>query len=119
MSKSLKKTLLYSTIILIILTILHFRLGLFNRFNIITAYWDKWNGNERIIIYGELAPDDNLKSDIAPQFGFNYERHEDCTVTIPFVSGVKDYNAVMASAISARLGNDWNKILEKEIARAK
>jgi hypothetical protein len=119
MNTSLKKIFRLALLSLIVFVLLHFHFGLFNRFNIITAHWDKWTGHERIIIYGELAPDDNLKSDIAPRFGFNYERHEDCTVTIPFVSGVKDYNAVMASAISARLGDDWNKILEKEIARTK
>jgi hypothetical protein len=39
---------------LVVLSILPFNFGLFNRFNFITAYWDKWTGNERIIIYGEL-----------------------------------------------------------------
>jgi hypothetical protein len=105
--------------ILIVLAILHFNFGLFNRFNFITAYWDKWTGNERIIIYGEPFETDSLKTALAPKFGFQYERQGDCTVTKPFVNGVEDYNEIMGQEITERLGGNWDKILDEEISKTK
>jgi hypothetical protein len=102
-----------------ILTLLHFNFGIFNRFNFITAYWDRWNGKERIIIYGEMLQTDSIKTALAPKFGFKYERQEDCTVTKPFINGVKDYNSIMGQQITERLGDDWDKILEQEILKVK
>lgn len=100
-------------------SLLHVNFGLFNRFNFATAYWDIWQGNERIIIYGELFETDSLKTALAPKLGFNYERQEDCTVTTPFVNGVTDYNEIMGREISERLGNDWTKVLDEAIVRTK
>jgi hypothetical protein len=113
----MKKVKLIGLLAIFAIAFLHFNLGLFNRFNFLTAHWDRWMGNERIIIYGELQETDSLMTALAPQFGFRYERQEDCTVTRSFVEGVKDYNEIMSQAITTRLGEDWNIKLEKEISK--
>lgn len=105
--------------VLTTLSVLHYKFGLFNRFNFVTAYWDRWTGNERIIIYGELFENDSLKTVLAPRFGFKYERAAGCLVTHPFVNGVDDYNKVMGQKIRERLGDDWDNVLEKEISKIK
>lgn len=99
----------------LLLSIGHLNYGLFGRFNFVTAYLDKWAGNERIIIYGELFETDSIKTATAPKLGFKYERLEDCTVTTPFVNGVTDYNKIMGQTISKRLGENWDEKLEREI----
>ena len=101
------------------LFILHVNFGIFNRFNIMTAYWDKWQGNERIIIYGEPYETDSLKTALAPKFGFKYERQEDCTVTKAFVNGVTGYNNIMGHEITERLGDNWDSVLNREISKMK
>lgn len=95
------------------------KFGLFGRFNFATAYMDRWNGKERIIIFGEPFETDSIKSATAPRLGFTYERLEDCTVTTSFVNGVTDYNSIMSDAINNRLGENWNDRLEREIADIK
>ena len=109
------KTIGLGTTSVLLLIIGHLNYGLFGRFNLATAYLDKWTGNERIIIYGELFEMDSIKTVIAPKLGFKYERLEDCTVTNSFVNGVTDYNEIMGQSISKRLGEDWDKRLEREI----
>lgn|SRR5687767_1916323 len=103
----------------LLLTIGHLKYGLFERFNFVTAYFDKWTGNERIIIYGEAFETDSIKIVTAPKLGFKYERLEDCTVTSSFVNGVTDYNKIMGQVISKRLGESWDERLEREILTLK
>lgn len=114
-----KKKIIVGLLAIILLAVLHLTFGVLNRFSFITAYVDLWTGNERIVIYGERFETDSLKSALAPKFGFNYERQEDCTVTAPFVQGVDDYNKIMGSKISERLGAHWDSVLEREIRKLK
>lgn len=93
-------------ILLSVSAILHFQFGLFSRYNFLTAYLDKWSGNERIIVCGEPFIIDSVKSIIAPNFGFKYERHANCNVSAPFVNGANQYNEIMGAEISKRLGGD-------------
>lgn len=102
-------------IVVLFFAMLHYSFGLFNRYNFITAYVDKWMGYERIIIYGELFKTDSINSALAPELGFKLERKAGCNVTQPFVNGVKDYNTVMAAGISERLGRDWEEALEEKV----
>ncbi len=95
----------------------HLTLGLFERFNLLTAYFDRLTGKERIIIYGELDPADSIKSITARRLGFQYVRMEDCNVTSTFVKGVNDYNDIMGQVISERVGMNWQKKLNSEIVR--
>ena len=110
-----RKLIIILTLLFTVGLIGHLNYGLFQRHNFLTAYFDKWAGQERIVIYGERFESDSLKTAIASGLGFKYERLEDCTVTNSFVQGVDSYNAIMGEAISDRLGEYWVTKLEKEI----
>lgn len=99
----------------IILFTLYYQFGLFERHNFVTVYWDIWRGNERIIGFGEMSDHDAMRSKLAPTLGFNYELQFGCVVTTPIINGLEDYNNIMGKRISARLGDDWNNVLNIKI----
>jgi hypothetical protein len=104
---------------LLFVFILYYNFGLLERYNFVTAYWDGWTGSDRIVTYGERHPDDILKSQIAPTLGFDYNIAIGCVVTKPFLNGLSDYNAVMASRIKNRLGKNWEDVLNDAIEKQK
>lgn len=102
---------------LIIVSILYYHFGLFERYNFVTAYWDSLTDTERIVIFGELNQLDVIKSRIAPQHGFQYVVGGGCVVTQPLLNGLKDYNAIMSAKINDKLGRDWEEVLNEEISK--
>jgi hypothetical protein len=107
----------FASILLVIF--IHVNFGLFTRFNAITAYYDQFNGIERIVFYGEPYKTDSIKSALARTYGFRYEREANCEVTVPFLNGVKIYNEIMGHYIHKRLGKSWEETLESDIGNMK
>ncbi len=111
--KSRKK--LKTGIGIIIIGIILWQFGFFNRFNYLTAKIDIWRDSPRIASYGLPAyacgvPCIGLKE----KYGF-HESNVGCAVTGPLIRGIDAYNAQIEKYLNKRNGKDWRERYEAEM----
>ena len=91
--------------------------GFFTPYNYFTAKWDVAHGKAALLVYGELSLDEAEAVQVAPEFGFQRLRVAGYTVTIPFVNGITDYNAVVWSYLTEKNGEGWWKAYERRVSQ--
>lgn len=85
----------------------YYEFGLFADYNAFKAQRDIKNGNIRILIYGELGTNEVLENKIAHEFGFRFDRVDDCTVNHVLINGVEQYNKRVKEYLRKTHGIDW------------
>lgn len=84
-----------------------YKYGLFCKYNAITAIADIKAGKINLLIFGMPLQYDFLEYRIAEEFGFQYKRVDDCTVTQLKINGIEAYNKKVKKYLSVKLGEDW------------
>lgn len=100
---------------MLLVGILFWQLGLFNRFNYLTAKIDGWRNSARIVItepplYPCGVPCIGLKK----KYGF-HEHYASCIQSGPTIRGIDMYNAEIEKYLTKRNGKGWRKIYEAEL----
>ena len=102
-------------IVILIITIISWQLGFFNRFNYLTAKIDAWRDSARIVTT-ELSshpcgvPCIGLKE----KYGF-HESYVGCTLNGPTIRGIDMYNNEIEKYLNSRNGMGWRKKYEAEL----
>ena len=110
-----KKIIILLIVLLIVLPVLHYTMGIFTRHNYFTALFDKWNGDLKQVVYGEMDRNERLSYLWAERNGFQFKRIAGCDVTMPLVNGAEMYNNVMRSKLDEMLGHNWEQRMISEI----
>lgn len=102
-------------IVLLLIGIICWQLGLFNRFNYLTAKIDGWRNSARIVttespIYPCGVPCIELKE----KYGF-YEHYASCIQSGPTMRGIEMYNEEIERYLTKRNGKGWRKIYKVEL----
>ena len=100
---------------ILIIGVLLWQFGFFNRFNYLTAKIDIWSNTPRIVTAGipEIpcgVPCIGLKE----KYGF-YESNIGCIVTEPQLRGINAYNNQIEKFLNKRNGKDWRKKYQMEL----
>lgn len=100
---------------ILLVGILFWQFGFFNRFNYLTAKIDIWRESPRIAMVGIPSypcgvPCIGLKE----KYGF-HESNVGCIVTAPQLRGIDAYNAEIEKYLNKRNGKDWRKKYEAEM----
>ncbi|RCS28533.1 hypothetical protein DUT90_00025 [Polaribacter sp. WD7] len=100
---------------LLLVGILFWQFGLFNRFNYLTAKIDGWRNSARIVtteppLHPCGVPCIGLKED----YGF-HEHYTSCNQTGPTIRGIKAYNAEIEKYLNKRNGKDWRAKYQAEL----
>jgi hypothetical protein len=101
-------------ILLILVGILFWQFGLFNRFNYLTAKIDGWRDSARIVTVGKPLPCGVPCIGLKENYGF-HESNVGCTVTITQLRGIDAYNAEIEKYLNKRNGKNWRKEYEAEL----
>ena len=99
----------------LIVGILFWQYGFFNRFNYLTAKIDIWRGSPRIVTVGIPehpcgVPCIGLKE----LYGF-HESNAGCVVTNPQLRGINAYNSQVEKHLVKRNGEGWRHKYESEL----
>lgn len=102
-------------IVILIITIISWQLGFFNRFNYLTAKIDAWRDSARIVTtelpsYPCGVPCIGLKE----KYGF-HESYVGCTLNGPTIRGIDMYNNEIEKYLNSRNGMGWRKKYETEL----
>ena len=100
---------------ILIVGILFWQFGLFNRFNYLTAKIDSWRDSVRLVttelpMYPCGVPCIGLKE----KYGF-HESNVGCVLTGPTIRGIDAYNAEIEKYLNKRNGEDWRKKYQAEL----
>jgi hypothetical protein len=100
---------------ILIVGILFWQFGLFNRFNYLTAKIDSWRDSVRLVtteipMYPCGVPCIGLKE----KYGF-HESNVGCVLTGPTIRGIDAYNAEIEKYLNKRNGKDWRKKYQVEL----
>jgi len=100
---------------ILIIGILFWQFGLFNRFNYLTAKIDSWRDSVRLVtteipMYPCGVPCIGLKE----KYGF-HESNVGCVLTGPTIREIDAYNAEIEKYLNKRNGKDWRKKYQVEL----
>jgi hypothetical protein len=100
---------------ILIVGIIFWQFGLFNRFNYLTAKIDSWRDSARIVstespMHPCGVPCIGLKN----KYGF-HDYYAGCIQSKPTIRGIDMYNAEIEKHLTKRNGKDWRKIYEAEL----
>ena len=100
---------------ILIVGIIFWQFGFFNRFNYLTAKIDGWRDSARIVtteppMHPCGVPCIGLKE----KYGF-HESNIGCVVTGPQIRGIDAYNTEIESYLNERNGEDWRKKYQAEL----
>ncbi|WP_298545664.1 hypothetical protein [uncultured Aquimarina sp.] len=100
---------------ILIIGILFWQLGLFNRFNYLTAKIDIWRDSPRIAMAGIPSYPCGVPCiGLNEKYGF-HESNVGCLVTGPQLRGIDSYNVQIEKYLNKRNGKDWRKKYEAEL----
>ena len=94
--------------------ILFWQFGLFNRFNYFTAKIDSWRDSARIVTIGKPLPCGVPCIGLKENYGF-HETNVGCVVTNPQLRGIDAYNAEIERYLNKRNGKNWRKKYQAEL----
>jgi len=100
---------------ILIVGILFWQFGIFNRFNYLTAKIDSWRDSVRLVtteppMYPCGVPCIGLKE----KYGF-HESNVGCVLTGPTIRGINAYNAEIEKYLNKRNGEDWREKYQAEL----
>ena len=100
---------------IVVVGILFWQFGLFNRFNYLTAKIDSWRNSARIVTteprnYPCGIPCIGLKE----KYGFR-EVNVGCVLSKPEIRGIDSYNSEIEKYLNIRNGMKWRKKYEAEL----
>ena len=101
----------------IVLAFVHYKLGFLTKYNSYTAKQDIEKGDIRILIYGELLPNEAMENKIAKTFGFRFDRVKDCTINQTFINGVNRYNNTVKHYLAGKYGRDWETLFNERLSQ--
>jgi hypothetical protein len=100
---------------LLLVGILFWQFGLFNRFNYLTAKIDGWRNSARIVITEPpLHPCGVPCIGLKEEYGF-HEHYTSCNQTGPTIRGIEAYNAEIEKYLNKRNGKDWRAKYQTEM----
>ena len=118
MKNRTKIIILLSLLLLLIgLTIGYSKFGLFTAYNTFAAKKDINNGEIKLLIYGELLPNDEIENLVAKTFGFHFERIDDCTVNQVLINGVNGYNKTVKKHLIKENGDKWETLFNEKVMK--
>ena len=102
-------------IVIVVVGIICWQFGLFNRFNYLTAKIDSWRNSARIVIteqpnYTCGVPCIGLKE----KYGF-HETTVGCVLSKPEIRGIDCYNSEIEKYLNNRNGINWRKKYDAEL----
>jgi hypothetical protein len=100
---------------ILIVGIIFWQFGFFNRFNYLTAKIDGWRDSARIVtteppMHPCGVPCIGLKEN----YGF-HESNIGCVLTASTIRGIEAYNAEIEKYLNKRNGKDWRKKYQAEL----
>jgi hypothetical protein len=95
----------------------YYRFGLFTAYNSYTAQRDLKKGEVKILIYGELFPDEEIENKIAQTFGFRFDRVDDCTINQVLINGVESYNRKVKKHLRKLNGDKWEIKFDEQLLK--
>ena len=99
---------------ILIVGILFWQFGLFNRFNYLTGKIDSWRNSARIVTVGKPLPCGVPCIGLKERYGF-HESNVGCTVTGLKLRGVDAYNAEIEKYLNKRNGKNWRDKFQSEM----
>ena len=100
---------------ILIIGILFWQFGLFNRFNYLTAKIDGWRNSARIVTTEPpLHPCGVPCIGLKEEYGF-HEHYTSCSQTGPTIRGIQAYNAEIEKYLNKRNGKDWREKYQSEM----
>ena len=102
------------TIGMLIVGILLWQFGLFNRFNYLTAKIDIWRDSARIVTVGIPLPCGVPCIELKENYGL-HESNVGCLVTRPQLRGIDVYNDEIEKYLNKRNGKNWRKEYQMEL----
>jgi len=100
---------------LLLVGILFWQFGLFNRFNYLTAKIDSWRDSARIVTTEPpLHPCGVPCIGLKEKYGF-HESNVGCILTGPTIRGIEAYNAEIEKYLNKRNGKDWRNKYQTEM----
>lgn len=99
---------------ILIVGIIFWQFGLFNRFNYVTAKIDIWRDSVRIVTIGKPLPCGVPCIGLKEKYGF-HESNVGCTVTEPLLRGIDAYNSEIEKHLNKRNGKGWRKEYQFEM----
>jgi hypothetical protein len=101
-------------IVILLVGILFWQFGFFNRFNYLTAKIDGWRNSARIVTVGKALPCGVPCIGLKEEYGF-HESNVGCVVTGPLLRGIDSYNAEIEKYLNKRNGKDWREKYQAEM----
>ena len=99
---------------ILIVGILFWQFGLFNRFNYLTGKIDSWRNSARIVTVGKPLPCGVPCIGLKEKYGF-HESNVGCVVTGPQLRGIDAYNAEIEKYLNKRNRKDWREKYQAEM----
>jgi len=92
----------------LLLVLGHWRFGLFNRYNYLSAQWDKNRSEHFLILYGEPGPSDEYLNTLAIDYQFQY-KFLGCNISDAEIRGIEAYNQVISDKLEEINGLNWDE----------
>jgi hypothetical protein len=99
---------------ILIVGILFWQFGFFNRFNYLTAKIDIIRDSPRIATIGKILPCGVPCISLNEKYGF-HEANLGCSVNDPLLRGINAYNSEIEKYLNKRNGKNWRKKYETEL----
>ncbi|MGH1384140.1 hypothetical protein [Kordia sp.] len=100
---------------ILIVGIIFWQFGLFNRFNYLTAKIDSWRDSARIVTTGPpIHPCGVPCIGLKEKYGF-HESNVGCVLTRPTIRGIEAYNAEIEKYLNKRNGKNWREKYQAEM----
>ena len=110
----MKKGITIVIILTLVIGIAYYKYGIFTPINYFQAKADIKNGKIQILTYGLEIYDSEELNEIALEYGFQFKRVEDCTVTDHFINQVDSYNLAVENYLNELNGDQWLERFDKE-----
>lgn len=100
---------------MLIVGIIFWQFGLYNRFNYLTAKIDGWRDSARIVITEPpLHPCGVPCIGLKEKYGY-HESNVGCVLTGPEIRGIDSYNIEIEKYLNRRNGENWRKKYNAEL----
>lgn len=88
--------------------------GFFTPYNSCTAKKDIEKGNIRIIEWGELPPNYDVKQELVNNYGFEFYQYGG-NMSVDVANSIKRYNKKVSAYLGTKFGKDWQNDSQKQV----
>ena len=87
---------------------------------------DTWNfnaeddiekGNIRLLVYGELMPDEDIQDSISKNYGFYFYRVAGCIIEDDIDAKADEYNKIMTEYLNKQNGSGWKDKFDNQVSK--